>query len=82
MTIVELFTDSTHAHTHKHTHTHTHTHTGHIIHRNGTVYLHRMKESAELSVDTVQSGLSWRADACPNSSAVDRGKTYWIPVNL
>jgi hypothetical protein len=40
-----------------------------------------MKESTEMSVDTVQSGLSWQADSCPNSSAVDRGETYWTPVN-
>jgi hypothetical protein len=40
-----------------------------------------MKDSAELSVDTAQSGVSWQADSCPNSWAVDRGGIYWTPDN-
>jgi len=40
-----------------------------------------MKDSAEMSVDAAQSGLSWQGDSCSNSRAVDRGGTYWTPVN-
>jgi hypothetical protein len=40
-----------------------------------------MKDSAEMSVDTAQSGLSWQADSCPNSRSLDRGGTSWTPVN-
>jgi len=40
-----------------------------------------MKDSAELSVDTTQGGLSWQVDSYPKSRAVDRGGTYWTAVN-
>ena len=39
----------------------------HILHKNGTVYLYRMKESAKPTVDNKQSCLFWKPGSCLNS---------------
>jgi hypothetical protein len=39
----------------------------HIIHKNGTLYLYRMKDSAKLTVDNPQSCLLWKTASCLNS---------------
>ena len=39
----------------------------HIIHKNGTLYLYRMKDSAKLKLDNPQICLLWKASSCLKS---------------
>ena len=39
----------------------------HIVHRNGTLCLYRMKDSAKLTVDNPQSCLLWKTASCLSS---------------
>jgi len=54
--------------------------TRHIIHKNGTTYLHWIRDSAKLSVDNPQSCLLCQGDSRFLSRAVDR-VGYFVEPN-